>query len=570
MVAPAPAPAALVGRERELGILRQCLDAAFAGQGSVVLIGGEAGIGKTALAETICDEAGERGALVLVGRCYDLSETPPYGPWLELFAGYVPTDDSPAIPSAFARRGVVGTVESSATLFAAVRDFFAGLSHRRPVVLLLDDLHWADPASLDLLRFLARAVASMPVLLLLTYRSDELTRRHPLYLLLPLLEREARALRLALKPLADDAIRALVARYALPEAERESLVAYLLARAEGNAFFTTQVLAALEEEGMLHLAAGHWVVGDVASAHVPVALRQVIDGRVARLDVDAQEALAVAAVIGQEVPFAVWATVGGMGEDETEETAERVAAARLMEQTPDGAGARFVHALIREAIYEGILPSHRRRLHRVAGESLAALPNADADAVAYHFRAIGDPRTVRWLVQAGERARDAQAIVTAVARMQEAISLLDKPQDAALAGNLALQIGYLLRQTDRARAIRYLEEAIKRAQEADDPVMAGVARCYLGYLFRYENRPDRAHAELRAGIAALEGLPPDAWERTAIPKGGVTIASLADARSLLAWLLASAGAHDEALGLLGLTLDAADAALDTLSYHERV
>src|SRR5438046_1652573 len=104
----------LVGRERESAVLRESLAAALGGRGSLVLIGGEAGIGKTALAEVLCSEASDQGSLVLSGRCYDLSETPPYGPWLELFAGYAPTDEPipgsiPAVPSAFARRGGVGT-----------------------------------------------------------------------------------------------------------------------------------------------------------------------------------------------------------------------------------------------------------------------------------------------------------------------------------------------------------------------------------------------------------------------------------------------------------------------------
>ncbi|HEY7907393.1 MAG TPA: AAA family ATPase, partial [Thermomicrobiales bacterium] len=567
---PGGASPQLIGRERELALLRQHLDAALAGQGSVALIGGEAGIGKTALAEALCREASAQDGLVLIGRCYDLSETPPYGPWLELFAGYSAGKDLPALPPAFARRGGVGTVESQAVLFAAVRDFFAALTTSRPVVLLLDDLHWADPASLHLLRFLARSVATLPLLILLTYRSDELTRRHPLYLLLPLLEREARAIRLALKPLADDAIRALVARYALPEADADTLVAYLLARAEGNAFFTNQILAALEEEGALHQAEGRWVVGDVASAQVPIALRQVIDGRVARLDADAQEALAVAAVIGQEAPFDVWAMVDGTDEDTLGAVVEQATAARLMEETPDGVGARFVHALIREAIYEGILPSRRRRLHRSVGETLAALPNPDADAVAYHFRAIGDARTASWLVKAGVRAREARAVVTAVERMEEAIGLLEGREHAALVGNLALQIGYMLRRTDLPRAIRYSEEAIHRAEEADDPAMAGIARCQLGYALFIARQFVRALAALRAGVAALEMLSPVAWERTAAPNGGVTIISLADARALLAWILTFVGAHDEALGLLGLTLDTADAALDALGYYGRL
>src|SRR5689334_19024899 len=107
----------LVGRVREQTVLRDHLTAALAGQGSLVLIGGEAGIGKTALAETLCRDATEQGALILTGHCYDLNETPPYGPWVELFGRYRPTGDGPPLPAAFAQHGTVGTVTSQAALF---------------------------------------------------------------------------------------------------------------------------------------------------------------------------------------------------------------------------------------------------------------------------------------------------------------------------------------------------------------------------------------------------------------------------------------------------------------------
>src|SRR3954447_20483546 len=139
---PAPAPP-LVGRERELGALRDALAAALAGRGSLVLIGGEAGIGKTALAEALLAEATGRGALVLVGRCYDLSETPPYGPWVEALAR-APRDTAAPQPDL-----VGGGPASQAALFTAVRDYLTILTAAQPVILLLDDLHWADAASLD-------------------------------------------------------------------------------------------------------------------------------------------------------------------------------------------------------------------------------------------------------------------------------------------------------------------------------------------------------------------------------------------------------------------------------------
>ena len=159
MVEPTSAPATptLVGRGRELAALRAALVAARAGRGSLVLIGGEAGIGKTSLAEALCAEAATQGAAVLVGRCYDLSQTPPYGPWRELFAG-APRDGAlPALPATALAPDQGGEVlPSQGAVFARVRDYLAALAARTPVVLLLDDLHWADPASRDLLRSLAR------------------------------------------------------------------------------------------------------------------------------------------------------------------------------------------------------------------------------------------------------------------------------------------------------------------------------------------------------------------------------------------------------------------------------
>jgi tetratricopeptide (TPR) repeat protein len=561
----------LAGRDRELALLREKLAAAKEGKGGLVLIGGEAGIGKTTLAEAAMREAAEQGCIVLEGHCFDLAETPPYGPWIDLFARYEPPPSSPPLPAAFAQRGTVGAVASQMTLFVQVQDFLKALASRRPVALLLDDLHWSDPASLDLLRFLARSISSVPVFVIVTYRSDELTRRHPLYALLPQLAREASAARIDLGRLDDDAVTQLVGeRYDLPAADATRLVAYLQARAEGNALFVGELLRALEEGGVLANTADGWRVGDLARTGVPTLLRQVIEARAACLDDDAQEALGAAAVIGQEVPYAVWAAVGGMDEDTLAAVVEQAAVSRLMEETAEGTGARFVHALIRETLYEGMLPSRKRRLHRAAGEALAVLPDPDADAVAHHFRIVGDARTALWLARAGERARASFAYTTAVERMREAVVLLDKPEDAAMAASLCLQIGYLLRLSDVPQAIRYAEEAVRRAEGADDPVLLGVARCWLGGSLWLGGDYARGIAELRAAVAALEALPPEAWEHTAAPRWYIAAlegdrSSATDVRSSLAFPLAIVGACEEALALLGGTLDIDDAALATVN-----
>ncbi|MGI8858149.1 MAG: AAA family ATPase [Thermomicrobiales bacterium] len=237
----------LVGRDHELTILRESLAAALGGRGHLVLVSGEAGVGKTVLAEALCAEAEARGALVLTGRCYALTETPPYDPWMQAAAQCARSLALPAFPDALHSNG-----QTAQQFFAEVRDFFAAAAARRPLVLMFDDLQWADRASLDLLRFFARALSPLPILVLAIYRPDDLTREHPLYPLLPLLVRESHAARLDLDPLSRTALADLVRRrYRLTAFDAERLVAYLARRTDGNALFVTELLHALEEGGMV-------------------------------------------------------------------------------------------------------------------------------------------------------------------------------------------------------------------------------------------------------------------------------------------------------------------------------
>jgi predicted ATPase len=340
----------LVGRERELTALRGALDAALAGRGGLVLLGGAAGIGKTALAEMICREATARGAITLIGRAYDLSETPPYGPWVELFARVSFVADRSLLPAPLGSGAWVNRVELAAKLHEAL----AAFSAQRPLVLLLDDLHWADPASLELLHLAARWLAELPILLLIAYRADEVGRQHPLYPLLPLLARETHALRLDLRPLADADIYTLLdGRYTLATPDARRLLAYLRDHADGNPLYTGELLHALEEEGYVQRTGDAWRVGDLATARVPALLRQVIEGRVARLGEGIRALLAVAAVIGQAVPLDLWGTVADVSVDALLDVVERAIEASILLDGADGTAVRFAHALIRETLYEG-------------------------------------------------------------------------------------------------------------------------------------------------------------------------------------------------------------------------
>jgi predicted ATPase len=171
--------APLVGRGSERVVLREELATAVAGHGRLILIGGEAGIGKTTLANDLAAEAAQRGALVLIGHCYDLTNTPPYGPWLDLFGTISPQEPSLPVPIAFAGGRLQASIVDQAALFAEVREVFLRLTEIHPVLLVLEDLHWADPASIELLRSLAAHVTHQALLIVGTYRVDELTRQHP-------------------------------------------------------------------------------------------------------------------------------------------------------------------------------------------------------------------------------------------------------------------------------------------------------------------------------------------------------------------------------------------------------
>jgi DNA-binding CsgD family transcriptional regulator len=542
MSAPVPSPVTLVGRDHELVALRARLAATVEGHGSLVLVSGEAGIGKTTLAESLCQEARDTGALVLIGRCYDLAETPPYGPWLELFATYHPTGD--LLPPAPLRDpDALATVTSQAILFRQTRDFLAALAVARPVVLLLDDLQWADPASLELLRFLGRAVASLPFLLLATLREDELTRRDPLFHLLPALVRESAAARVPLQRIALSDLRQLIdARYALREPDATRLTTYLQVRSDGNPFFLGELLHTLESERVLHETAEGWHLGDLTAIRVPMLLRQVIEGRLARLDEETRRLLAAAAVIGQEVPLDLWAAVAEVEDEDLLVAVEQGAEARLLVEVANDDRIQFVHALLREALYEGIAGVRRRRIHRRVAETLAAVRGPDPDAVALHYQRARDARAVGWLIRAGERAQAAYARQTAVERFEAALALLpetDLHTRAWLLYRAARLMG------GEARHLDAIAEALRLAAILGDEALAAAAR--FGHGLVRLRVGEAGFDELVAGAEAIEALAPE--DRARVRAVGATTAEREAPRSTVLLHSGGSGRYATALAL---------------------
>jgi DNA-binding CsgD family transcriptional regulator len=545
-----PAPP-MVGRTAERVLLQEHLEAMRAGHGTVVIVGGEAGIGKTTIARDLVTQARASGALTIVGHCHDLMAASPYGLWMDLAENYLHADaDLPPLPATFANREL-DAITSQSALFADVAACLRSLATTHPTVIVLEDVHWADPASLELLRYVSTRIDHLPLLLVVTYRIDELTRQNPFYQQLPALIHESEGLRLDLKRLGRHDLDTLASvNYPLPGADGERLVDYLVTFSEGNPFFAMELLRTLEEQedgGLVHDGDG-WQLGPIDHLRVPPLVRQVIDARIARLGEEVRAPLTIASVIGAEVPLDLLAEIAGMDEDTLYPAIDTAIEWHLCVASQDGARIRFVHALTREALYAAI-PLHRRRaLHRRIAGTLETRPRPDADAIAYHLQQAGDPRAPEWLTRAGERAQRAYAWLTARDRFAAAASLLeDVPGEELTRARLLYRCGRLQRYSNAREAIESLRIAAHLAQVAGDRVLAADATYSQGLVQCFADDWQQGLATLTRGIDGLLALPSsDAW----IPRSTATL--MADSLPTIeAWSASHPSAAHDSLVAIG-------------------
>ena len=468
----------LVGREREQEQLSALLGAAVAGSGRLALVSGEAGIGKTTLVRDLVGRARERGALVLSGACYDLTTTPPYGPWSEAIRDYRPSGAQPLPPNWFGNPEEMSKIGSQPVLLEETRGFFGTLANYQPLVIVLEDMHWTDPASVEALRFLARTAAEMPALLVATYRDDEMIGGSALYEMIPTLVREAGAERIELRRWGWSETQQLIeGEYRLLSGDVARLTDYVQDLAEGNPFYTHELLRTLEADGTLQPGETRGTLADLSGPQLPPLARQVIEGRLDRLSEPTRELLEIAAVIDYVVSFDLWQATSGAGDEQLATTVDEALSAHLIDELPDRSGIQFRHALVRETLYAGINGLRLRSLHRQAAETLIERPSPDPDRVAHNLGQAGDERQIDWLIRAAERAERSYALTTAAERLEQAAALLEGDEDRLLdRGWLLFRISGILRWTGLPRPLQCAEEAIEIGQQVDDPWLMTVAR----------------------------------------------------------------------------------------------
>ena len=517
----------LIGREDEQQRLSHMLESAKTGQGGLALLGGQAGVGKTTLVNWLQNIARENSIRALAGGCYDLSTTPPYGPWFEILRAYEPGDELPQIPPGVRSGAGPSSVSSQEELFEIVGEFFAELSDHQPLLLILEDLHWADIASLEFLRFFARYLSGLPILIVATYRDDELTRRHALFEFMPLFTRESGAESLLIRPLDDAALTQLIAaRYVFPTEHSARLVGYLSRHAQGNPFFALELLQSLEAEGVLvQEEGGDWAFGNPAALQLPPLIRQVIERRLHRLSGATLTSLEIAAIIGHEFDFELWSMVTTGEEQALIDTLEEGIDYGVLDETDSAGSYAFRHALFREALYERQIWPRRRARHRRVAEALEERANVAPDIIAHHYEQADDERAAEWLVRAADRAIERWAWIQAVAYASKAVQRLEQATGSERQRALLLdRIGNLLFLQDAERAQAHYEEALAIAERIGDARFAHSMRYRIGACRRWLGEFRAGHAEMLASLQALREMNGDLPES---PSFGPSLIGLA-------------------------------------------
>lgn len=491
----------LIGRERELEELKAYWQRAVEEHRHLVLLSGEAGIGKTRLARELMVYARLQGAVVLWGRCYEQEVAVPYRPFTDAFKDYVASQpaetlqrqmgDSAAelarlVPTLREKLGPIAPNpplsphEERLRFFDHVATFLQNLAAERSVLLFLDDLHWADEASLLLLQHLARHVYDVAFLLLGAYRDTDLTRQHPLQNVLVELNQERLATRLPLHRLdrqaVGDMIQAMCATDIAP-----IVVEAIYRETEGNPFFVEEVVKTLVEEDALHPEKVPWVVRDQTTMHIPQSIRATIGRRLERVSQESARLLAQAAVIGRRFPLDLLLTITDLAEDTTLDALDEAVAAQLVRPPRPGAGQSyaFQHTLIAQTLYEELNVRRRARLHERIGRAIEKIHAEDLDGwleeLAYHFaQAFGDEneeKAIIYNIRAGDRACQVYAHEEAIRYYRVALDLLEgKTRDPRRGGiwEAIGDISYLISRYDSAlkayrRALEFADNASTRA-----------------------------------------------------------------------------------------------------------
>src|SRR5713226_5573832 len=438
----------VIGRVQEVTHLRMLVDRAKSGEGQVALVCGEAGIGKSRLVAEVKTEAASCDFLLMQGSCFPTDHAIPYAPLLDLLRSHFSSHTSAltapeARPTAQAFLPLLPDLghvlaggpppftltpldpeQEKRRRFETLAQFLTGLTRGRPVLCVLEDLHWSDDTSLEFLHYLARRCATHRLLLLLTYRSDEV--RPSLRHFLAQLDRERLTQEILLARLTRDEVEAMLqAIFAPPRSARVELADLLYTLTEGNPFFVEEILKSLMASGEIVYANSRGPRKELRGLHIPRSVQDAVQQRTDQLSESARRVLILAAVAGRRFDFALLQALTRHDEDHLLQLFKELMAAQLVVEESAEQFA-FRHALTQQAVYADLLVRERKTLHRRVAETIERLYAATLEAhladLAYHFSEAGVfEKALLYAQQAGEGARRLFAPRAAIEQFTRAV-----------------------------------------------------------------------------------------------------------------------------------------------------
>ena len=524
-----------VGRQRELEALCTALDAARDEHVRLALLAGEPGIGKTRTALELTAQASKHDAVIAWGRCHEEAGAPPYRPWAQILEAVAAVQDTALLRADLGAGGpdiaeIVPDIrtrlpdldpppaalsdpsETRFRLFGSIARFLVNRSRRRPLVLILDDLHWADAPTLRLLEFLTQEMTEGRLLIIGTYRDTDVSRRHQLSDTLGALIRVPHVIRLHLSGLDIEDVgqfATTTAGMALPP----WLTSAIHSQTEGNPLFVREVVRYLQQQGHFDRASSAMIPRTI---RLPEGIREAIGRRLNLLSAACNDILATAAVIGHEFRLDVLTRASRPhADDAVIEALDEALAAHIVEETGSGL-YQFTHTLLRITLYDELRTGERRRRHHAVGEALEAVhrhdPTPALSNLAYHFRAAGlgsaIDRAIDYATRAGQNADAALAFEDAIDSFQNALDMLDMKEtdDPDLRCRLLLALGQSQGKVHEMGAPASLSAAAEIARSRNlHSVLAEVALAYAEVVVRYVAQIDAPDDELLR--AALDHIP---------------------------------------------------------------
>jgi tetratricopeptide (TPR) repeat protein len=558
----------LVGRDKAMETLKGLLDQAIGSKGSLVFITGEAGIGKTRLINELMKLAAERKVQCLSGKCLYQEGADPYLPFVEplkrFLAGSEEDDDVQyRIPMGLSVMGLEtrGTktreslpmglmgidsedepreeVETETSrrkslteidftkerdkMFSTVSYLLRDLSMDRPMLFFLDDVHWADSSTLQLLTYIARNIKDVKVLMVCAYRTEEVEmggRRHPLREALQIMSRERLFTEVRLTRLELETTKQMISSLLKGSQLPEGFVERVFKETEGNPYFIEEVIKSMVTEGILDTSDPHWFIRfDLSAVKIPSTVNDLVMRRIDNLDQETKKILEIASVIGEEFTLDLLTAVTGIPEEDLVDKLDALIENKLLAEIT-GTGAdkyRFTHKTIREVTYNGLSRAKGRLLHKKVGECMENMPDKALDkevyALAHHFSQgnVVD-KAVNYTLMAGDKASGSFAPEDAINYYNRALEFIEKlspsKENDERRVTVLTKIGdhhYMIGEWDRAVDYYYLME--RRAKKMDNNKMVGLANRKMGQIQRLRGNWESArhHYDMALEIARKYG-----------------------------------------------------------------